>query len=490
MGVVLLDQVKAMLQSVLGITNKSIAKAQETADKATERAAENAANKMEAHNPVGTGSFSMGRLEGSDVGAYSHAEGLDTIASGHCSHAEGERSTAFGTYSHAEGYDSHAKSSCSHAEGFSSDAYGDHSHAEGTGAQAHGEASHAEGCATKSTGKYSHAEGYLTYANGENSHAEGWRTTANDNGSHAEGWNTTASGQGSHAEGQSTTASKTGSHAEGSHTTASNAYSHAEGQYTFTSCECQHVQGQYNADVFGYKYAHIVGNGTAEARSNAHTLDWEGNAWFAGDVYVGGSSQDDGEKLVKKSELDALAGSTDTNVFVVNFSNGEADATFEEIKAACDAGKVVVVLSASTLYTAMSIDLSDAVFSHVYVYEDSVYISKISISANGIVDMSEEYYEPPASGASANNMLRIIGDGSTLSCLWDEFGPDAFFEAGPEEANTFSLCVVATQDGISTIETVFRFYKRTAGSALHAYFTDGAGGIIRIDHQGNASYME
>ena len=41
-------------------------------------------------------------------------------------------------------------------------------------------------------------------------------------------------------------------------------------------------------------YAHIVGNGTSDtARSNAHTLDWQGNAWFAGDVYIGGTSMDD-----------------------------------------------------------------------------------------------------------------------------------------------------------------------------------------------------
>ena len=32
-------------------------------------------------------------------------------------------------------------------------------------------------------------------------------------------------------------------------------------------------------------YAHIVGNGiNADYRSNAHTLDWDGNAWFAGNV--------------------------------------------------------------------------------------------------------------------------------------------------------------------------------------------------------------
>jgi hypothetical protein len=33
-------------------------------------------------------------------------------------------------------------------------------------------------------------------------------------------------------------------------------------------------------------YAHIVGNGTKDSdRSNIHTLDWNGNAWYAGKIY-------------------------------------------------------------------------------------------------------------------------------------------------------------------------------------------------------------
>jgi len=52
------------------------------------------------------------------------------------------------------------------------------------------------------------------------------------------------------------------------------------------------------------KYLHIVGNGqsyknesdeTVIERSNAHTIDWEGNAWFAGDIKIGGTGQDDTE---------------------------------------------------------------------------------------------------------------------------------------------------------------------------------------------------
>ena len=50
--------------------------------------------KMNVNNPVGTGSFSMGRKSGSVIGTNSHAEGDRTTASGNYSHAEGDRTTA------------------------------------------------------------------------------------------------------------------------------------------------------------------------------------------------------------------------------------------------------------------------------------------------------------------------------------------------------------------------------------------------------------
>lgn len=45
--------------------------------------------------------------------------------------------------------------------------------------------------------------------------------------------------------------------------------------------------GKYNSTDTEEKYAFIVGNGIGnvpESRSNAHTLDWSGNGWFAGTV--------------------------------------------------------------------------------------------------------------------------------------------------------------------------------------------------------------
>lgn len=153
-------------------------------------------------------------------------------------------------------------------------------------------------------GRYSHTEGNMTIASDQSSHAEGEQTTASGLYSHAEGSNTTASRVSSHAEGCYTTASGDYSHAEGYYTTASGVSSHAEGYNTTASGNRQHVQGENNiADPDG-TYAHIVGNGrngvNAEP-SNAHTLDWDGNAWFAGDVYVGstsGTHKDSGSKML------------------------------------------------------------------------------------------------------------------------------------------------------------------------------------------------
>lgn len=123
-------------------------------------------------------------------------------------------------------------------------------------------------------------------------------TTINPLGPHAQafGSGTIASGEYSHAEGAGPKASGAASHAEGDSTTASGEYSHAEGRTTIAQGNNQHVQGKYNiADTTS---AHIVGNGSDSSnRSNAHTLDWNGNAWFAGDVYTGstsGTNKDDG----------------------------------------------------------------------------------------------------------------------------------------------------------------------------------------------------
>ena len=188
-------------------------------------------------------------LNNKAIGKYSHAEGAGTNAIGDYSHTEGNETIASGTHSHAEGFFSRASGEGSHAEG-TSEAIGNYSHAEGS---------------SIASGEDSHAEGTSTQASGKSSHAEGAGTTASGNYSHAEGYGANVSGD----------------------------YSHAEGNETIASGRYQHVQGKYNIEDTANKYAHIVGNGTYSNRSNAHTIDWDGNAWYAGDVYTGGTGQDD-----------------------------------------------------------------------------------------------------------------------------------------------------------------------------------------------------
>lgn len=199
-------------------------------------------------------------------------------------------------------------------------ASGQYSHAEGMKNTASGMLSHAEGWSTVASGAYSHTEGYETTASESYAHAEGWNTEATNRAAHAEGFATHATGQFSHAEGDNATASGRAAHAEGYVTEATADYSHAEGMNTIASSEYQHVQGKYNIVDEADTYAHIVGNGTSNSsRKNIHTLDWSGNAWFKGDVYVGGSGQDDANasKLITEAyqfitveDIDAICGAT------------------------------------------------------------------------------------------------------------------------------------------------------------------------------------
>lgn len=96
-------------------------------------------------------------------------------------------------------------------------------------------------------------------------------------------------------------------------------YSVAEGMSTIASSEYQHVQGKYNIEDSSNTYAHIVGNGTAiTARSNAHTLDWSGNAWYAGKVSIGTTSNvptpTDVNDLVTKQYVDNKFSTKTTSV--------------------------------------------------------------------------------------------------------------------------------------------------------------------------------
>lgn len=126
-------------------------------------------------------------------------------------------------------------------------------------------------------GQYSQVFGRLCTASGEYAHADGYGSKATGDYSHAEGYAAEASGEYAHA--------------EGSYAKAQADYSHAEGMGTVTGTGVnnrgQHVQGCYNVET-DLPYLDVIGNGSTSGRANAYNLDWNGNAEFQGEVYVGG----------------------------------------------------------------------------------------------------------------------------------------------------------------------------------------------------------
>ena len=335
-------------------------------------------------------------------GDCSHAEGYDSYAEGKRSHAEGSHSHAEGFASHAEGESSHAEGRFSHAEGYYSYAEGESSHAEGESSRAEGYASHAEGYDSYAEGSHSHAEGCYSYAEGESSHAEGKNSCAEGDYSHAEGCGETLYRQISgdanatvytidsingirigslvrytptgddHIDGciakiifiDKVNSTITLNRTISEDVALNNVYvyiylstmtlgtaAHVEGWGNIATGKAQHVQGEYNIVDPEYdvnnndkraKYAHIVGNGSDEDnRSNAHTLDWSGNGWFAGEVYVGGTGQNDSAavKLAKMSDIpstEGLATESYVNSAVASLVNSAPEVlnTLDELAAA------------------------------------------------------------------------------------------------------------------------------------------------------------
>lgn len=116
------------------------------------------------------------------------------------------------------------------------------------------------------------------FDNGENSVSLG-------DASHAMGKNSFAAGSTTSARGDNSTAL-------GRCTKANGSDSFAIGSFTIASGKSQNVQGKFNVEDTRNRYAHIVGGGNSnDTRANIHTLDWNGDAWYGGNIYVGENNQ-------------------------------------------------------------------------------------------------------------------------------------------------------------------------------------------------------
>jgi len=163
-------------------------------------------------------------------------------------------------------------------------------------------------------------------ASGSYSFAIGYNSTARDDYSHAEGNDTLANAVAAHAEGISTMANGDYSHAEGNGAVAGGEGSHVEGYHTMAGSDYQHISGKYNIVDAHDVYAQIVGNGTSHVnRSNAYTLDWDGNGIFAGSLTMNGNqpvatTSDIATKL-DTSKVKSASSTTAGDVYDVTYIN-------------------------------------------------------------------------------------------------------------------------------------------------------------------------
>lgn len=170
----------------------------------------------------------------------------------------------------------------------------------GLGCSANGDFSISTGSMCQASGNKSIAGGIFTQANGEYSIAFGSelantqiRTQANGNMGVAIGYGCIADGNNSRAIGQAV-------HTNGTLSTGIGDRITANGRLHFAI-------GKYNLVEEGNLYAFSVGNGTSEeTRSNAYTLDWEGNGCYQGKVESKSGVLKLGDTEVTEEQLKAL----------------------------------------------------------------------------------------------------------------------------------------------------------------------------------------
>lgn len=279
---------------------------------------------------IGEGSFALGY--GSQVpasnafalgsgclieGGGSVAEGSSNYIYGESAHAEGTGTSALSEFSHAEGTETLTRGYAAHAEGGRNAAFGAFSHTEGEGTAASGDVSHAEGYGERiaiTVSNYGSGAVYQ-YSGLEDpsilkvgmivSLTEPFVPTESEMRRGANkivSIDTSAQtftlknylSSGTPLVNQTVYLHVSGiAYGEGSH---------VEGGFNIAAGATQHVEGYCNAadPLYDYtnpssrgKYIHITGNGAYDARSNAHALDWNGNAYYAGNVYVAGDGKND-----------------------------------------------------------------------------------------------------------------------------------------------------------------------------------------------------
>lgn len=303
---------------------------------------------------AGGGAFAAGRK--TKAGYIGTASGLNASAIGDCSFATnssttatGNSSAAFGAGTTSKGIASFSCGSNTTTEGtgaFSagvntsalvdaSVALGKNTKAQGIGAlacgvgtsaiapysfvansenTAQGQSSAAFGIGTIANGAAAFSCGSGTIAGGENSVAFGTKTEASGNAAFASGDNTKAYGLYSFATNNYTNAQGISSAAFGFNTRAAGKNSFVTGISTVANGDTMTVGGKFNSTLDNKIV--VYGNGKNNAnRSDAYTLDWDGNAYYAGIIETLGIKLPTYNITLSSNNINFFTDSNDTTYY-------------------------------------------------------------------------------------------------------------------------------------------------------------------------------
>lgn len=249
-----------------------------------------------------------------EVGSYSMSYGRNNLTSGSYSVGLGYNNTASGSYSFAAGFSNRASGYAAVAMGFSNYATGYYAFAFGNGAHATGSSSVASGFDAMASGSGSMAFGTAATSSsvgalafGTGTRAEGgsgaislgYLNTADGRGVFAAGSNNRANGYGSVVMGRS-------SHVALPSASADSSSAYAIGYGLTVRDPYAFVVGRFNRKTaaLNQDYAFVIGNGTGTGnRSDAFTVDTDGNVWAAGKISASGDSDFSGDLRFNNNAL-------------------------------------------------------------------------------------------------------------------------------------------------------------------------------------------
>ena len=237
-------------------------------------------------SPEFTGSISLDREEATTIGE-------DSIAIGYNTRATGYSSGAIGFQAKATAHDAFATGSNTNATGTSSFAAGSHTTASGAVATTFGIGGVASGPESVAEGYYTTASGYQAHVMGSNTIAKGGQSLVFGayNVADTYPWDEWVSG----------TSYSVGDYVKKTVNGIADGYvcKEANDDVNFTSSKWDYTTKM--------NYLEIVGNGVSgNARSNARTLDWNGNETLAGSLTVGSAGLTIGSTTITEAQLQAL----------------------------------------------------------------------------------------------------------------------------------------------------------------------------------------